>query len=105
MKALTNNTLFNYVVAIAATFIATKLGWAEADTADLMHLGIAFVVQGTGLWTAYRGVAESRRDKVVVDGKRVLLDDLTHPNKVKAEEIVLTAPRRRKTLMDLIKGK
>ncbi len=75
-----NRTIVNYVLVALGSFLVAK-GWVPIEFWDLFRSGaeeaILIAVGGGGVVAiivgAARGIAESKKDKVVINGQRVEL--------------------------------
>lgn len=80
-SGIVGSTMFKYVVAMVATFIASKLGLEHGAVEAVLTQAIAVVVTAWGMW-------ESSKSKIVVNGQRVLMKDLTATDKATVTNIV-----------------
>ncbi len=80
-SGIVGTTMFKYLVAMVATFIASKLGLEHGAVEGILTQGIAVVVAAWGMW-------ESSKSKLVVDGQRVLVKDLSASDKATVTSIV-----------------
>lgn len=80
-------TAFKYLVAMLATYIAGKLGFDPVEgKASIEGIITQLIGVVMGLWGAW----ESSRNKIVMDGKKVSVSDLTPAEKVAVKDIVST---------------
>lgn len=75
------STLFKYLVAMIATYIATKLGLESGAIEALLTQLVAVAMAAWGMW-------ESSKDKVVIDGQKTELK--TEHDKAVVAEVVET---------------
>lgn len=102
MNSLVSKTIMNYAVAMIATLVAAQFGWDEISTRNVLEMTVQIGIQLVGFGAAIRGIIESRKDKVVVNGVRVGLDELPP---IVQQEVIHSAPLpRRRSLIDIIKG-
>lgn len=80
-NSFVTTTAFKYLVAMAATYIATKLGLEKGSVEGILTQLIAVAM---GIWGAW----ESSRSKIVVDGKKVSVSDLSANDKAVVRDIV-----------------
>ena len=83
LNELVGSTAVRYLITMAASWLAAKLGADQGQVAGVLTQVVAVGV-------AITGVVESSKDKIVVDGQRVVI-----PADVKPKA---------KTLVDMIKG-
>lgn len=95
MNSFVTTTLFKYIVAMAATFIASQFGLEEGEVT-------AILTQLIGVAMAIWGAWESSRNKVVVDGKRITIEKLSPKAQHDVKEAVQHTER--KSLWDILKG-
>jgi hypothetical protein len=80
LSNLINRTIVNYVLVAIGTFLVSK-GWVPIEFWDIFRSGaeeaILIAAGGGGVVAiiigAARGIAESKKDKVVINGQRVEL--------------------------------
>lgn len=82
-SSFVTTTAFKYLVAMAATFIATKLGLEKGSVEGLLTQLIAVAMGAWGMW-------EASRDKIVLDGKKVSVSHLDAADAKAVKEIVAT---------------
>lgn len=95
-SGLVTSTFFKYLIAGVASYIAAKLG-LDQGTAE------GFVSGGIAMLMAAWGMLEASKDKVVVDGQRVLAKDLPDATKRQIEAVAAAKKVERKTLLDLFR--
>ncbi len=81
ISGLVFSTGGKYLVAMAATFIASKLGLEQGSVEGILTQLVAVVMAAWGMW-------ESSKSKVVVNGQRVLVKDLSATEKATVTNIV-----------------
>ncbi len=81
LTTFVGTTAFKYLVAMVATFIATKLGLDKGSIEGLLTqlVGIAM-----GVW----GMWEASRQKIVINGDKVAVSELTQTDKATVQAIV-----------------
>lgn len=80
IKNIINRTIVNYILVAIGTFLVSK-SWIPADLWDVFSSGaeevILVIAGGGGLAAAVigaaRGIIESQKDKVVINGERAEL--------------------------------
>lgn len=82
-SSFVTTTAFKYLVAMAATFIATKLGLEKGSVEGLLTQLIGVAMGGWGMW-------EASRNKIVMDGKKVSLSHLDASDAKAVKDIVST---------------
>lgn len=75
------STAFKYILAMVATFIASKIG---VDHASLEGILTQLIGVAAGVW----GMYESSKSKIVVNGEKVNLAKVSAADQAKAAEIV-----------------
>lgn len=85
LSSFVGTTAFKYLVAMAATYLANKLGLDPVEGKASIE-GILSQLVGVAMliWGAW----ESSRNKVVLNGKRVSVSDLPAEDKSKVAEVV-----------------
>ncbi len=80
------STAFKYLVAMAATYIASKLGLDKGSIEGILTqlVGVAM-----GVWGAW----EASRNKIVMDGKKVAVSDLSTADKKAVSGMVADAQK------------
>lgn len=81
LSGLVATTGFKYIVAMIATFVASKLGLEAGSVEGIITQLIGVAAMVWGMW-------ESARSKVVVDGVRVPLKNMPVEDKVAAKNLV-----------------
>jgi peptidoglycan hydrolase-like protein with peptidoglycan-binding domain len=81
LTSFVGTTAFKYLVAMIATYIASKLGLDKGSIEGILTqlVGVAM-----GVWGAW----EASRSKIVIDGKKVSVSDLTTAEKNTVSNIV-----------------
>jgi len=81
LSGIVGTTAFKYVVAMVATYIATKIG---IDQASLEALIVQLVGVAAGVW----GMWEASKSKIVIEGQKISVNDLTTAQQVEVKEMV-----------------
>ena len=81
LTGFVGTTAFKYLVAMVATFIATKLGLDKGSIEGLLTQLIGVAMGAWGMW-------ESSRQKIVINGEKVAVSDLTQTDKATVTAIV-----------------
>jgi len=71
-SGLVASTMFKYLLAMAATYIATKLGLDKGSVEGLLTQAVGLALGAWGMW-------ESSKNKIVVDGRRVTIPPADKP--------------------------
>lgn len=83
LSSLVASTAGKYIIAMIATFIASKLGLEQGSVEGIL---VQLIGVAAGLWGAW----EASRSKVVVNGTKVTLDKMTTANQQKVAEAAAT---------------
>lgn len=81
LTTFVTTTAFKYLVAMIATFIASKLGVDHASVEGIISQLVAVAMGVWGMW-------ESSRQKIVMNGAKVQVSDLSASQKATVAAIV-----------------
>lgn len=81
LTSFVGTTAFKYLVAMVATFVATKLGLEKGSVEGLLTQLIGVAMGAWGMW-------EASRQKIVINGDKVAVKDLTQADKATVQAIV-----------------
>lgn len=81
LTTFVTTTAFKYLVAMAATFIAAKLGIEQGSVEGILTQLVAVAMGVWGMW-------ESSRQKIVINGEKVSVSKLTPSEKATVASIV-----------------
>lgn len=82
-SGLVTSTAFKYLIAMVASWVASKLGVEQLSIEGILTQAVALVAAGWGVW-------EASRNKIVIDGEKAIVHSVDKP--------------RAKTLIDMIKN-
>lgn len=85
LSGIVASTAFKYAVAMAATWLAQKLGM-DPVAGKVTIEGV--LTQAIGVIAGVWGMWEASKSKIVVDGQRVKMSDLNTADQAKVEAIV-----------------
>lgn len=84
LSGIVASTGFKYVVAIAATWIAARLGVDAGTLEGIITQAVALLMGAWGMW-------EAAKSKAVVNGQNVNLAKLPEADQAKVAEVVASA--------------